>query len=65
LNDVLQTPDGPKRQALFDQLHELFLHDVPMLMLANGIDVSVTNANIEGYRTWNGFTRLWGVAVKK
>ena len=65
LNEVLQTPDGPKRQALFDQMHELFLHDVPMLMLANGIDVSVTAADIVGYRTWNGFTRLWGVGVKK
>lgn len=63
LKEVLQTPDGEERQALFDQMHELFLTDVPMLMLANGLDVSVAAEHVTGYRTWNGFTRLWGVDV--
>lgn len=63
LQKALQTPDGEDRQAVFDQLHELFLTDVPMLMLSNGLDVSVAAEHVTGYRTWNGFTRLWGVGV--
>ncbi|MAN76558.1 MAG: ABC transporter substrate-binding protein [Rhizobiales bacterium] len=65
LDDLLQTAEPAERQALFDQLHEQFIEDVPLLMLANGLDVGVSSANVEGYRTWQGFARLWGVSLNE
>ncbi|WP_404401948.1 ABC transporter substrate-binding protein [Pelagibacterium halotolerans] len=63
LNAVLQEPEQAERQELFDRLHTLFLEDVPLLMLANGLDVGVAADNVTGYRTWHGFARLWGVGL--
>ena len=62
---VMQTPDGEDRQALFDQLHELYLQQMPFIMLANNLDVSVSSSYVQGYATWNGFARLWGVSIEK
>ncbi|MEJ8473773.1 ABC transporter substrate-binding protein [Roseibium algae] len=65
VKEVLQTPDGDARQALFDQLHKLYLAQMPFVMLANNLDVSVSAAYVQNYTTWNGFARLWGVSLKK
>jgi peptide/nickel transport system substrate-binding protein len=62
---TLQTPDGEARQALFDELHTLYLEQMPFVMLANNLNVSVNAAYVQGYSTWNGFARLWGVSVEK
>ncbi len=64
LDTLLQTSDQAERQEIFDDLHELFLEDVPFLMLANGLDVGVSAAKVTDYHTWNGFARLWGVGVE-
>lgn len=56
-----QEPDQAKRQAMLDDLHTRFLDAVPMIMLANGLDVGVSGPHVSGYRTWQGFARLWGV----
>jgi peptide/nickel transport system substrate-binding protein len=58
---ALQEPDKAKRQAMLDDLHTRFLAAVPMVMLANGLDVGVSGPHVSGYRTWQGFARLWGV----
>lgn len=65
VEQVMQTPDGGERQALFDQLHALYLEQMPFIMLANNLDVSVSASYVQGYATWNGFARLWGVSVEK
>lgn len=57
----LQEADPAKRQAIFDDLHARFLDQVPMVMLANGLDVGISGPKVKGYRTWQGFARLWGV----
>ncbi|WP_295809148.1 ABC transporter substrate-binding protein [uncultured Nitratireductor sp.] len=62
---TFQTPDGEERQALFDALHELYLEQMPFVMLANNLDVSVSASYVQNYRTWNGFTRLWGVSLDR
>jgi peptide/nickel transport system substrate-binding protein len=61
VDQSLQEADPAKRQALFDDLHTRFLDQVPMVMLANGLDVGVSGPKIKGYRTWQGFARFWGV----
>jgi peptide/nickel transport system substrate-binding protein len=65
VDETLQTPDGEARQALFDQLHELYLEQMPFVMLANNLTVSVNADYVQGYSGWNGFARLWGVSVEK
>lgn len=61
---AMQTSDRAERQALFDRLHQLFLEQVPMLMLYNNIDLGASSKRIEGYRTWQARPRLWEVRVK-
>ena len=59
---VTAEPEPAKRQAIFDALHKRFLTDLPLVMLTNSLDVSATRPGIEGYRTWQGIIRLWGVS---
>ncbi|MDQ1758698.1 ABC transporter substrate-binding protein [Achromobacter aegrifaciens] len=44
--------DHAKRQASFDQLHRLFLADVPSIPLYNGLDIGAYRADIRGYQPW-------------
>ncbi|MBR8654783.1 ABC transporter substrate-binding protein [Achromobacter sp. Marseille-Q0513] len=44
--------DHGKRQAIFDQLHRLFLADVPSIPLYNGLDIGAFRSDIKGYRPW-------------
>lgn len=62
VNAALQEADPTKRQAIFDDLHARFLDQVPLVMLANGLDVGVSGPKVKGYRTWQGFARFWGVS---
>lgn len=44
--------DHAKRQASFDQLHKLFLADVPSIPLYNGLDIGAFRTDIKGYTPW-------------
>ena len=44
--------DHGKRQAIFDQLHRLFLADAPSIPLYNGLDIGAFRSDIKGYRPW-------------
>jgi peptide/nickel transport system substrate-binding protein len=44
--------DHAKRQAAFDQLHQLFLTDVPSIPLYNGLDIGAYRADVKGYQPW-------------
>ena len=58
--------DRAKRQALFDQLHEMFLADVPMLVLYNGVDIAASSKHVSGYKGWAaGQPRFWGVTLRR
>ena len=61
---AFRTADRASRQPLFDQLHRLFLRQVPMLMIYNNIDVGASARRIEGYQTWQARPRLWEVRIK-
>ncbi|MDB5873503.1 MAG: extracellular solute-binding protein family 5 [Ramlibacter sp.] len=52
-----------KRQALFDQLHNQMIQQVPMIMLFNDIDAWAVRKRISGFSVWESKPRLWGVSV--
>lgn len=58
--------DKAERQAIFDQLHEKFIADVPMVPLYNFTVVAAANARIEGYKASTvQLPLLWNVSIKK
>lgn len=65
LGQALKEGDAAKRQSIFDQLHERFIDQVPMIVMYNGLDIVAMNQNVEGYEAWIGQKpRLWGVSLK-
>lgn len=65
LTQALKEGDTAKRQVIFDQLHERFIDQVPMIVMYNGLDIVALNQKVEGYDAWIGQKpRLWGVSVK-
>ncbi|MBW8812831.1 MAG: hypothetical protein JF588_05340 [Caulobacterales bacterium] len=59
------TADPAERQAAFDQLHALFLRDVPAIVVFNPPRIAAVAANVTGYQGWAaGPQRLWGVGLR-
>src|SRR5690606_26692361 len=52
IDQAAMETDRAKRQAIFDQLHERFLQDVPMVPLYNGADIGAYRDGIAGYVPW-------------
>ena len=66
LNQVNVASDPAQRQALFDQLHERMIRDVPIIVLFNLADNNALRRNVEGYKSWSiSRARLWGVHKRK
>jgi len=58
--------DTKERGRIFDELHQRFLQQVPMVMLYNNADVDATSARIRDYVPWVASKpRLWEVKVSK
>ncbi|BBK34752.1 peptide/nickel transport system substrate-binding protein [Stella humosa] len=65
LDEAMVVADRGRRQAIFDQLHAMFLADTPMLVLYNGVDISASSKRASGYKGWAaGQPRLWGVSLQ-
>lgn len=52
IDQAAMETDRAKRQAIFDQLHEMFLQDIPMVPLYNGADIGAYRDGIKGYVPW-------------
>lgn len=66
LQESVVTADKARRQALFDQLHNAMIEDVPMLMLFNSRDEFAFTDRVSGYASWAaGKERLWGVKLTR
>ena len=53
-----------KRQALFDDLYQRWLADMPSIVLYNGLQISAVRKNVDGFKPFAmGLPRLWGVSV--
>jgi len=59
IDQSFEESDPAKRQALFDQLHELMLAQAPMIMLYNGSDPWGVNRRVTGFTVFEGKPRAW------
>ena len=55
--------DAKKRQAIFDQFHELMLQDMPGILLYDMIDVWGATKVLKGQPVWQSNARLWEVSL--
>ena len=60
--EAMLTRDTARRQAIFDQMHQMMIEDAPMLVLFNPGDSNGMSKKIEGYQPWPlSRERLFGV----
>jgi peptide/nickel transport system substrate-binding protein len=55
--------DQSKRQAIFDQFHELMLKDVPGIFMGDQVFVWTISRKLKGQTLWQGRPRLWEVSA--
>lgn len=64
LEEAMQSSDQARRQEIFDELHRMFIADIPMIMLYNGAAIAAYSDKVEGYEPWVANTpRLFGVSI--
>jgi peptide/nickel transport system substrate-binding protein len=64
LRDAVRESDTAKRQALFDQLHTMMIHDTPMVIIYNGTVAAALRDSVKGFHSWPvSSPRLWGVSL--
>lgn len=64
LRQATRESDTAKRQALFDQLHSMMIHDTPMVIIYNGTVTGALRDSVKGYHSWPvAKPRLWGVSL--
>ncbi|TGV07926.1 ABC transporter substrate-binding protein [Alcaligenaceae bacterium 429] len=62
LQQSMISSDKAERQQLFDQLHALYMQDMPMLVFYNGTDVAALSPKVQGYSGWPADKpRFWNV----
>jgi peptide/nickel transport system substrate-binding protein len=65
LKQSMVTDDTARRQALFDEMHRLFIADVPMIVLFNGSEITALRNNVKGFAGWlYPEPRFWGVRIE-
>lgn len=52
-----------KRQAMFDEMHNLMLQQVPLILLYNGVDTWAVQRWVSGFSVWEGKPRVWNTQV--
>jgi len=57
--------DKTKRQAIFDEFHELMLQEMPGIFLYDMIDVWGATKALKGQPVWQSNARLWEVSLDK
>jgi peptide/nickel transport system substrate-binding protein len=58
--------DEAERGRIFDDLHQRFLKEVPMIMIYNNVDVNAVSRRLDGFTPWVASkARLWEVKVTK
>ncbi|HET6971922.1 MAG TPA: ABC transporter substrate-binding protein [Phenylobacterium sp.] len=59
------TADPAQRQVAFDQLHALFMRQVPAVVVFNPPRIAAVASHVQGYQGWSaGSQRLWGVSLR-
>ena len=64
IDQLMVETDETRRQALSDELHRLFLDQVPAIGLYSRPIQHVVSPNLQGFEAWpGGRARLWGVSL--
>lgn len=62
LAQLMTVSDPQEKQRLFDELHRLFIGDVPLFAMHTGVVFSAANRHVAGFAAWPGRRpRFWGV----
>jgi len=65
LQASMQEDDPVKRQAIFDELEQLFEQDAPAVILYNSTRISAMRSNVSGFKEWSANEpRFWDVGLK-
>lgn len=57
--------DQAKRQAIFDEFHELMLQEMPGIFLYDMVDVWAATKKLQGMPVWQSSPRLWEVSIQE
>jgi len=63
INKSMQVADRAERQKLFDELHKLYLDQVPMIFTFNGIEPYAVSKRVKGFQGWQSKQRMWEVTL--
>jgi peptide/nickel transport system substrate-binding protein len=63
MESAYKEADQSKRQAIFDQFHELMLEDVPGIFLYDLIDIWGASKKLHGTPVWQSNVRVWEVSL--
>ncbi|GHD23191.1 ABC transporter substrate-binding protein [Tianweitania populi] len=64
MNAAYAEADQTKRQAIFDEFHELMLQEMPGIFLYDMVDVWGASKTLKGVPVWQSNTRLWEVSLE-
>jgi len=65
LRNSMAEADPSKRQAIFDELEQLFEQDAPAVILYNSTRISAIHSNVYGFKEWPANQqRFWDVGFK-
>lgn len=63
---ALATTPPERRQPLYDELHQLFIADSPMIVWSSGTTIVAHAAAVKGFEPWAGRKpRLWNVEIAR
>ncbi|MDP0929683.1 ABC transporter substrate-binding protein [Paracoccus onubensis] len=62
IDQALATLDPAKRQPLFDELHKMILHDVPIIITHNDVSPIAYSTEIKGMDPWTSPMVLWNLS---
>jgi len=65
MNAAYVESDQAKRQAIFDQFHELMLQEMPGIFLYDMVDVWGATKKLRGMPVWQSSPRLWEVSIEE
>ncbi|KKX24871.1 ABC transporter substrate-binding protein [Rhizobium sp. LC145] len=64
MNAAYVERDETKRQAIFDEFHELMLREMPGIFLYDMVDVWGATKKLKGLPVWQSNPRLWEVSIE-
>ncbi len=64
MNAAYKEADREKRQAIFDEFHDLMLDQVPGIFMYDMVDIWGASKKLKGEPVWQSNARLWEVSLE-